>query len=134
MLLLRRFPEAVQTFDRAIAAGLDTPVIHIRRASLGEFAVTGDINLLRDALAQAPAGLDIAGVVTPMRVFIALVEHDYAAATRALAASPAMIFKKSILPFIIRGRGTKRSLRGPGETTKLPTRNLPKRARFSKAA
>ena len=78
----------MQTFDRAIAAGLDTPVIHVRRASLGEFAVTGDINPLRKALARAPAGLDIGGVVTPLRILIAMVEHDYAAATRALAASP----------------------------------------------
>jgi serine/threonine-protein kinase len=86
-VLLRRFPEALQGYDQAIAAGLNTPVIHVRRG-LFEFAATGDISLLKNALARAPEGLDVGGAQTPMRILIALVEHDYDAAARALAASP----------------------------------------------
>jgi len=86
-VLMRRFPEALQNYDRAIAAGLDTPVIHVRQGAR-EFAATGDINVLRNALARAPAELDVGGAETPMRILLALVEHDYDAATRVLAASP----------------------------------------------
>ncbi len=55
-VLLRRFPEVRQTYDRAIAAGLDTPVIHVRRALFGEFAATGDISPLRNCAGAGAGG------------------------------------------------------------------------------
>ena len=125
----------MQTFDRAIAAGLDTPVIHVRRADLGEFAVTGDINPLRNALARAPAGMDVGGAETPMRILIALVERDYAAAARALAASPRDDFQEVDFSFyyprawyeaiIARAKG--RSRNGPRQIS-------PRRAKFLNVA
>ena len=42
----------------------------------------------RDALAQEPPEIDVGGGETPVRILVALVKHDYAAAARALAASP----------------------------------------------
>jgi TolB-like protein len=92
-VLLRRFPEALQTSDRAVAAGLDTPIIHLRKQSI-RFSATGDIVILQSALAQAPPNLDVGGGETALRIFLALVDHDYEAASRALAASPRDSFQE----------------------------------------
>ena len=86
-VLLRRFPEAIATSDRAIAAGLDTPIGHLRREGI-RFSATGDVGILRNALAQAPRDLDVAGGGTALRILLALIERNYAAAEQALAASP----------------------------------------------
>jgi TolB-like protein len=86
-VLLRRFPEALQGYERAIAVGLDTPISHLRREGI-RFSATGDVRILHNALAQAPPDLDVGGGETALRIFVALIDHDYEAATRALAASP----------------------------------------------
>jgi TolB-like protein/Tfp pilus assembly protein PilF len=86
-ILLHRFPEALQGYESAIAAGLDTPIIHLRNESI-RFSAGGDSNVLKTALAQAPPDLDVGGGETALRIFVALIDHDYEAATRALAASP----------------------------------------------
>ncbi|MGI8431520.1 MAG: FlgO family outer membrane protein [Chthoniobacterales bacterium] len=92
-ILLRRFSEAVQNYTRAIAAGLDSPIIHLRRESI-LFSATGDPEYIRRALALAPPDLDVGGGETALRIFLALVAHDYAAAEKALAASPREDFQE----------------------------------------
>ncbi len=92
-ILLRHYAEAVQGYERAIAAGLDTPIINFRKATI-PFSATGEIGILRDALAQAPPDLDVGGGETALRIFVALVDHDYEAAGRALAASSRRNFQE----------------------------------------
>jgi TolB-like protein/Tfp pilus assembly protein PilF len=86
-VLLRHFPDAIAGYDRAIAAGLDTPIIRLRREGI-RFSATGDVSFLRNALAQAPPDLDVGGGETALRILLALIERDSAAAEQALAASP----------------------------------------------
>ena len=90
-VLQRRFPEAVQTYDRVIAAGEQTPIIQLRRAS-AIFSGTGDSKPLRDTLAES-ADMDVAGGQTPARVMFALIDGNYAEAERVLAASPRQDFQ-----------------------------------------
>jgi TolB-like protein len=90
-VLERRFPEAVQTYDRVLAAGEQTPIVHFRRAS-SIFNGTGNSKPLRDTLAQSPE-MDIAGGQTPVRVMFALIDGNYAEAERVLAASPRKDFQ-----------------------------------------
>ncbi len=59
-VLLRRFEEAIRNYDRAIAAGLDTPIIHLRKEYI-HFAATGDVAGALRALAEAPPDLDVGG-------------------------------------------------------------------------
>ena len=91
-VLVRRFPEALANYDRAIAAGLKTPVIFVRKGII-EFAATGDFLILKKALAEAPADLDTGGAETPLRVMVAIHDRHFAAARRALAASPRKDFQ-----------------------------------------
>jgi TolB-like protein/Tfp pilus assembly protein PilF len=86
-ILERKFPEAKASYLRVLAAGPATPVLLIRGAQI-EFAATGDGKSLQAALAKAPAGLDIGGGTTPLRVWQALIKRDYAEAQRLLAISP----------------------------------------------
>jgi tetratricopeptide (TPR) repeat protein len=90
--LQRRFPEAVQTYERVIAAGEQTPIVQFRRAS-SIFYGTGNSKPLRDVLARNP-DMDIAGGQTPARVMFALIDGDYAEAKRVLAASPRQDFQE----------------------------------------
>jgi tetratricopeptide (TPR) repeat protein len=86
-ILRRRYQEAEQTYARAIAAGLDTPIVRFRKAVIA-FSPVGDVAILRTALAQTPPDLDVGGGETALRVFVDLVDHNYDAAARTLAASP----------------------------------------------
>ncbi len=86
-ILERKFPEARQSYLRVLASGQSTPVLLIRGAQI-QFAGFGHAEPLREALAKAPAGLDIGGGTTPLRVWQALIRHDYAEAQRLLAISP----------------------------------------------
>ena len=92
-VLLRRFDEAMAEYDRAIAAGLNPPIFHLRR-ELIHFAKTGEVEVLRQALAQVPPGLDVGGGETPLRILLALIDRDYARASQALAASPRENFQE----------------------------------------
>ncbi len=116
--LLRRFDEGVQTYDRALAAGLDQPIVHLRRELL-RFAATGDTNILRQALAAAPPEMDVGGGETPLRILLAMVEHDYALASRALAAATRDDFQETDFSFYY-PRAWYEALiaRASGETTK----------------
>ena len=96
--LLRRFDEGVQTYNRALAAGLDEPIVKLRRELL-RFAATGDISILRQALAAAPPQMDIGGGETPLRILLAMVEHDYARAAQALGAATRDDFQETDFSF-----------------------------------
>src|SRR5207237_10891124 len=84
-VLQRRFPEAVQTYERVIDAGEQTPIVQFRRAS-ALFNGTGNSKPLREVLASSP-DMDVAGGQTPVRVMLALFDGNYAEAERVLAAS-----------------------------------------------
>jgi TolB-like protein/Tfp pilus assembly protein PilF len=85
-VLQRRFPEAVQTYERVLAAGEQTPIVQFRQAS-AIFSGTGNSKPLREVLAKSPE-MDVAGGQTPARVMFALIDGDRAEAERVLAASP----------------------------------------------
>jgi len=86
-VLERRFPQADQVSKRVIAAGEDTPIVRYRRAA-AQFFGTGDSKPLREALAKAPPDMDVGGGQTPSRVWLALIDRNYAEAERVLAVSP----------------------------------------------
>ncbi len=92
-VLLRQFDPAIAEANRAIAAGLDQPITKLRREFI-RFAATGEVEILSRALAEAPPDLDVAGGETPVRILVALVRHDFAAAARLLAASPRNTFQE----------------------------------------
>jgi TolB-like protein/Tfp pilus assembly protein PilF len=85
-VLQRRFPEAVQTYDRVMDAGEQTPLVQFRRA-LALFNGTGNSKPLREVLASSP-DMDVAGGQTPVRVMFAVLDGNYAEAERILATSP----------------------------------------------
>ena len=97
-ILLRRFDEAVRSYDRALAAGLDLPIIHLRR-ELVRFAATGDLNILRQALAAAPPQMDIGGGETPLRILLALLDKNYARATQVLTTASRDDFQETDFSF-----------------------------------
>ena len=86
-VLERKFSEARKSFLRVLAVGPKTALLLIRGAVF-EFAASSNSEPLRDALAQAPADLDVGGGQTPLRVWLALLDHNYSEAERVLAISP----------------------------------------------
>ena len=92
-VLLRRFDKAVECYSRAIAAGLDIPIIHLRQ-ELIRFAETGEVSILRLALANVPPELDVGGGETPLRVMLAMLDRHYDIAAGELAASPRETFQE----------------------------------------
>src|SRR5882724_7419012 len=90
-VLQRRFPEAVQTYDRVMDAGERTPLVQFRRA-LALFNGTGNSKPLREVLASSPE-MDVAGGQTPIRMLLALLDGNYSEAERVLAASPRTDFQ-----------------------------------------
>jgi TolB-like protein len=97
-ILERRFSQAIATYDRAIDAGLQSPIIFVRKAAV-QFAATGDPSYLRAALAAAPPDLDVGGGETPIRILIALIDRDYEGARKALAGSPRKDFQEPDFSF-----------------------------------
>ncbi|MGH7939219.1 MAG: tetratricopeptide repeat protein, partial [Bryobacteraceae bacterium] len=92
-VLLRQFDEGIAVSNRAIAAGLNLPITRLRREFI-RFAMTGDPEILRRALAAEPADIDVGGGETPVRILLALIRHDYAEGARTLAASPRQTFQE----------------------------------------
>ena len=90
-VLQRRFPEAVQIYERVMDAGERTPIVQFRQA-LAIFNGTANSKPLREVLAKSP-DMDVAGGQTPVRVLFALIDGDYAEADRVLAASPRQDFQ-----------------------------------------
>jgi len=90
-VLQRRFPEAVQTYDRVIDAGERTPLVQFRQTS-AIFYRTGNSKPLREVLTKSP-DMDVAGGQTPVRMMFALLDGNYAEAKRILADSPRADFQ-----------------------------------------
>ncbi len=91
-VLQRQFAGAVQTYDKVIATGENTPLVQFRRAG-NFFNASGDTRPLRDVVAKWP-DLDVAGGQTPVRVMFALMDGDHAKAEDFLAASPRSDFQE----------------------------------------
>ena len=90
-VLQRRFPEAVNVSDSVLAAGEQTPIVRVRRAS-SILWWTGDTGPLREILAKFP-DMEFAGGQTPARVWMAMLDGNYAEAERVLADSPLQDFQ-----------------------------------------
>ncbi len=84
--LQRRHLLAAQVYDRVLAAGERTPIVFFRRDS-ALFYRTGNSTELRQVLSTNP-DMDIGGGQTPIRVFLGLIDGNFAEAERVLAASP----------------------------------------------
>jgi tetratricopeptide (TPR) repeat protein len=91
-VLMRKFPEAVRTYERGLESGLNDPMFPVRIA-LADFAATGNRDKLRTALAAAPSNSDNGGGQTSLRILLALMDHKYDEAERVLAASPRQDFQ-----------------------------------------
>jgi TolB-like protein len=89
--LQRRFPEAVRVSDNVLAAGEQVPIVRFRRATNVLYG-TGDTSPLRDILTKFP-DMEFAGGQTPARVWMAMLDGNYAEAERVLAASPRKDFQ-----------------------------------------
>jgi TolB-like protein len=89
--LERRFPDIVHVYDNVLAAGETVPIVRFRRASSILFG-TGDSGPLRDVLTRYP-DMEFAGGQTPARIWIAMMDHDYARAEKFLADSPRQDFQ-----------------------------------------
>jgi TolB-like protein/Tfp pilus assembly protein PilF/phage shock protein PspC (stress-responsive transcriptional regulator) len=90
-VLERRLPEAVRVSDNVLAAGETDPIVYYRRASAIQSG-TGDIGPLRDVLAKYP-DMEFAGGQTPTRVWISMLDRDYARAEKFLTDSPRKDFQ-----------------------------------------
>ena len=90
-VLERRFPEAVHVYDNVLAAGEQTPIVGFRRASSILWR-TGDTGPFRDILTKFP-DMEFAGGQTPSRVWMAMLDGNYAEAERVLIASPRQDFQ-----------------------------------------
>jgi TolB-like protein/Tfp pilus assembly protein PilF len=84
--LQRKHLLAAQVYDRVLAAGERTPIVFFRRDS-ALFNGTADSAELRQVLSKNP-DMDVGGGQTPVRVFLALIDGNFAEAERVLAASP----------------------------------------------
>jgi TolB-like protein len=89
--LERRFPEAVHVYDNVLAAGENVPIVYFRRAACIQYG-TGDMGPLRNVLTRYP-DMEFAGGQTPIRVWISMLDHDYARAEKILADSPLKDFQ-----------------------------------------
>jgi tetratricopeptide (TPR) repeat protein len=92
-VLLRQFGKATGVYDRAIAIGLESPVLLVRRANI-IYAASGELAPFRAVLEAAPPDLDVGGGETPLRIWVALAEGDYARARQVLAQSPRSDFQE----------------------------------------
>jgi TolB-like protein/Tfp pilus assembly protein PilF len=84
-ILERRHLLAAQVYERVLATGERTPIVFFRKAS-AVFNGTGNSTELRKVLAKNP-DMDVGGGQTPVRVFLALIDGNFAEAERVLAAS-----------------------------------------------
>ena len=84
--LQRKHFLTAQVYDRVLAAGERTPIVFYRRDS-APFNGAGNSTGLRQVLSENP-DMDIGGGQTPTRVFLALIDGNFAEAERVLAVSP----------------------------------------------
>ena len=96
--LKRQFSKGVEVYNRVLAAGEQNPLVHFRQAGM-EYYRSGDPRPFAKFLAEAPLELDYAGSWTPPRVWMALIDSNYARAEEVLAASPRPDFQDLDLSF-----------------------------------
>ena len=90
-VLERRFPEAVHVYDNVLAAGETVPIVQFRRTACIFYEI-GDSGPLREVLTKYPE-MEFAGGQTPARVWMTMMDGNYAEAERVLAASPRQDFQ-----------------------------------------
>jgi TolB-like protein len=90
-VLERRLPEAVHVYDNVLAAGEIVPVVRFRRAGCILYG-TGDSGPVREILEKFP-DMEFAGAQTPVRCWMAMLDHNYARAEKFLADSPRKDFQ-----------------------------------------
>jgi TolB-like protein/cytochrome c-type biogenesis protein CcmH/NrfG len=90
-VLERRLKEAVHVYDNVLAAGETVPIVYFRRASSIQSG-TADIRPLRDILAKFP-DMEFAGGQTPARIWMSMLDRDYARAEKFLVDSPLKDFQ-----------------------------------------
>jgi len=90
-VLERRFSDAAHVYDNVLAAGETVPIVRFRRAGCILYG-TGGSGPMRDVLTKYP-DMEFAGGQTPMRVWMAMLDHDYARAEKSLADSPRQDFQ-----------------------------------------
>jgi tetratricopeptide (TPR) repeat protein len=96
--LKRQFSKGVEVYNRVLAAGEQNPLVRFRQAGM-EYYLSGDPRPFAKFLAEAPLELDYAGSWTPPRVWMALIDRNYAQAERVLATSPREDFQDLDLSF-----------------------------------
>ncbi len=96
-MLERRLMETVHVYDNVLAAGETAPIVQFRRTASILYA-TGDAGPVRDVLTKYP-DMEFAGGQTPFRVWMAVLDHDYAAAEKFLANSRLKDFQDIDLSF-----------------------------------
>jgi TolB-like protein len=96
-VLERRLMEAVHVYDNVLAAGETVPIVRFRRTAC-IFYATGDAHPVRDVLMKYP-DMEFAGGQTPFRIWMAMMDHDYARAEKFLADSARKDFQDIDLSF-----------------------------------
>lgn len=89
--------QSAQMYDRVIALAPDSANFKINRAYIDLYA-EGRTDSLRKTLSEIPAEVDPSGLVTRARWDLAMLERDYAAADRAMAAYPLDVFQSDGMP------------------------------------
>lgn len=89
--LERRFSETIKVYDNVLAAGEDVPIVRFRQTASILYG-TGNSGPLRDLLKKYP-DMEFAGGQTPARVWMAMMDRDYARAEKFLADSPRKDFQ-----------------------------------------
>ena len=84
---LRRWPQAMRAVERWRTIAPDSVTAKIQ-AGYVNFWWTGDTRVLKNLLAEIPAGTDPDGISTCGRWEVAMIERDFAAAKTALQNSP----------------------------------------------
>ena len=89
--------QAAQMYDRVVVLAPDSANFKINRAYIDLYE-SGKTEALKTALTIIPAGVDPSGLVTRARWDLAMLERDYAAADRAMAAYPLDVFQSDGMP------------------------------------
>ncbi len=89
--------QSAQMYDRVVALAPDSANFKITRAYI-PFYAEGKTDALRKTLSEIPAEVDPSGLVTRARWDLAMLERDYAAADRAMAAYPLEVFQSDGMP------------------------------------
>jgi tetratricopeptide (TPR) repeat protein len=84
LCMKRRFDEAVPFFDRMIRLKPDVPMLKVNKAYFTRFLKTGDTGPVRSAIAALPQSAAEDPDLLDMRVWLALVEHNWSQAEQLI--------------------------------------------------